>query len=573
MGLSLLILDQDHQVRWHPLAPGTIRIGRGRDNDLVLSGRGVSRHHARLMYIDGALAVEDLDSTYGTRVAGELIRSCKVGIGEAIDIGVFRLVTLPREAVSARAVGVAKPESGDFVPMETTELAAAGNRNSSRVVMGQAARVPEEEDVTDPGFAPFVGTSRALVSHVHLVDEWAQEALARVLRAGEQQTQHEDWGGTALSVLRDMARRLVSGRAVIRDLEQSLDDLAAVIPYDLAVVLEMTGDRAFEPIAVRYQGLLGDDIPLSRTVVVKAAREKAPVISENLASDPDFRATDSVHIRKVGALVALPMMLGEDVVGVLYVSRAAGATFSDQELKVAEVAASMGAAVVRQKRLRKQLDAEKRREAALDRIVDPELRDRVEGDRSLFSLEEKDCTILVARGLVRLDQVSMETAVSLFADLYGTIYDSVTTNGGHVVSAREGVVVALFGLREASRTDASWAATAGIDLMRRASLVLAPKWHHAVRLGVGLDSGRIWWGVLGIPGWAEQVCLGEAVDRARTLAGGLGEHVSLLSEATRGLLPTQGFDVRPVEGDESQAASLGAIYALVPSHGGEPLRS
>ncbi|MCD6497338.1 MAG: FHA domain-containing protein [Deltaproteobacteria bacterium] len=572
MGFSLLILDQDKNVRWHPLTPGTLRIGRGRDNDLVLSGRGVSRHHARLIFQDGILTAEDLDSTYGTRVSGELVRSCKVEVGESVDIGVFRIVLLPREAVSARSVGVEKPESGDFPPMETVELAVVGNKAASKVVMGQPTQVFEEEDVTDPGYASSLETSRALVNHVHFVDGWAQDALARVLRSGGQRAGGEDWSGRALSVLGDMARRLGSGRAVIRDLERSLDDLATVIPYDLAVVLEMTSDRAFEPIVVRYQGTRGDDIPLSRTVVVKAAREKAPVISENLASDPDFRATDSVHIKKVGALVALPMMLGEDVVGVLYISRAAGATFADQELKVAEVAASMGAAAVRQKRLRKQLDAEKRREVTLDRIVDPELRDRVEGQRPLFSLEEKECTVMVARGVVRFDQVSMDKVVSLFADLYGTIYDAVTTNGGHVVSVRNGTVVALFGLPGSSRTDAAWAATAGLDLMRRASRVIAPKWQHVVQLGVGLDTGRIWWGVLGIPGWAEQICLGETMDRAAALAGDFGGAGLFVSQATKEGLPGQGFDVTQVHVDDTRVASWGAIYSVASFQGGDRFR-
>ncbi|QHW00874.1 FHA domain-containing protein [Spirosoma endbachense] len=57
-----------------PPALRVIRIGKNKDNDLVLEKPGISRYHARLtLYTDFLAMLEDLDSTYGTEVDGRRI--------------------------------------------------------------------------------------------------------------------------------------------------------------------------------------------------------------------------------------------------------------------------------------------------------------------------------------------------------------------------------------------------------------------------------------------------------------------------------------------------------------------
>jgi hypothetical protein len=64
-----------------------VAIGR-QDTDLVVEDPEVSRRHAVLRHSDGSVIVEDLDSTNGTFVNGERIRSpIAVGPGDQIRIG------------------------------------------------------------------------------------------------------------------------------------------------------------------------------------------------------------------------------------------------------------------------------------------------------------------------------------------------------------------------------------------------------------------------------------------------------------------------------------------------------
>ncbi len=68
--------------------PGSF-IGRESDNDIRLTGEGVSRYHAKIeLADDGSWLVRDLNSSNGTKVNGEKIRpTVKLDSGDIISFG------------------------------------------------------------------------------------------------------------------------------------------------------------------------------------------------------------------------------------------------------------------------------------------------------------------------------------------------------------------------------------------------------------------------------------------------------------------------------------------------------
>ena len=73
----------------------TIRIGRGLDNELVVSDLSVSRHHAELRQLaDGRYEIVDLDSHNGTYVNGQPVSRVLLGPQDIVGVGhsTFRLV-------------------------------------------------------------------------------------------------------------------------------------------------------------------------------------------------------------------------------------------------------------------------------------------------------------------------------------------------------------------------------------------------------------------------------------------------------------------------------------------------
>ncbi|MEV0178839.1 FHA domain-containing protein [Streptomyces sp. NPDC050625] len=84
-----------------PLTGPVTTLGRGADNDVVLSDASVSRSHARIVRTESGFRVEDLDSFNGTAVAGVDLHggAAHLADGTELSVGDVRLLfEQPREA-------------------------------------------------------------------------------------------------------------------------------------------------------------------------------------------------------------------------------------------------------------------------------------------------------------------------------------------------------------------------------------------------------------------------------------------------------------------------------------------
>lgn len=75
-----------------PLAPGSIRIGRSRDNDVQLTNQSVHRHHAILQVSeDGAVSIQDLGTKNGVFVNGSRCNECALCVDDMVELGEVKL--------------------------------------------------------------------------------------------------------------------------------------------------------------------------------------------------------------------------------------------------------------------------------------------------------------------------------------------------------------------------------------------------------------------------------------------------------------------------------------------------
>lgn len=104
-----------------------IRIGKNKDNDLVLDKPGISRYHAQLtLYTDFLGLLEDLNSTYGTEVDGRRIvqkiitPSSVVVLGTVVPLDVkaiFSNVKSPSAKPAPNPVPLFQPSNGGAKPL------------------------------------------------------------------------------------------------------------------------------------------------------------------------------------------------------------------------------------------------------------------------------------------------------------------------------------------------------------------------------------------------------------------------------------------------------------------------
>ena len=119
-----------------------IRVGRVRDNDIVLPKGNVSKHHCRLLLQNGQLLVEDLGSTNGTYVNGRKIaEATSISTSDKVFVGDFAI----RVTGGVRA---AEPQLGSTPPPYAPSTAEAGSlstalpRRRPAASAAPAARLP-----------------------------------------------------------------------------------------------------------------------------------------------------------------------------------------------------------------------------------------------------------------------------------------------------------------------------------------------------------------------------------------------------------------------------------------------
>lgn len=76
--------DEVHELK---LGPGAISLGRHGDNDVSLTDKSVSGHHARIFTYFNTSYIEDLDSTNGTFLNDKKIHKHIIHAGDVIRLG------------------------------------------------------------------------------------------------------------------------------------------------------------------------------------------------------------------------------------------------------------------------------------------------------------------------------------------------------------------------------------------------------------------------------------------------------------------------------------------------------
>ena len=144
-----------------------IRVGRVRDNDIVLPKGNVSKHHCRLLLQSGQLVVEDMGSTNGTYVNGRKItEATSLGTTDKVFVGdfVIRVGSGARAAESPISLtpppySPSAPEAGSLssaLPRRPPPPSAAPcrNRRRSRRPKRAARRHARPRPNTAPRDAP-----------------------------------------------------------------------------------------------------------------------------------------------------------------------------------------------------------------------------------------------------------------------------------------------------------------------------------------------------------------------------------------------------------------------------------
>jgi hypothetical protein len=105
----------DTSGEYHPITAFPFVMGRGNECDLVLTGKGISRKHAEVVFQSGRFVVNDLDSLNGLKVNGYKVARVILEENDAIKLGEATLTftTAKQSSSASSSAGKAgSPKSG-----------------------------------------------------------------------------------------------------------------------------------------------------------------------------------------------------------------------------------------------------------------------------------------------------------------------------------------------------------------------------------------------------------------------------------------------------------------------------
>ncbi len=287
------------------LVRGESTLGRAEGCDVVLDDPRVSRRHARLLLEDGRLVVEDLGSPNGTVVNGLRVARQELSRGDVLVLGKHRL-----------RVETGGAPRGDVVkPVRVAELPKAMGRHAIYRALGLG-----DETLLDAG----PGAAVALLDKTRHYAVLHQLSLA--LRAA-----HTPKG--------------MLGRLVELVLEFTEGDRGFVVLAESGASTTGTGtEDDTEPpgapgdlrvAAVRGKG--PGTPTLSSTVARHVLSERCSVLSHDPGDDARFAASESLFLSETRALMAVPILLREQVLGALVVESGRPDAFSESDLDLLTV--------------------------------------------------------------------------------------------------------------------------------------------------------------------------------------------------------------------------------------------
>lgn len=294
---------------------GETTIGSAEGCGLRIQDPRVSPRHARITLEAGELVIQDLGSPHGTIVNGLRVAQQTLRTGDLLVFGKSRLrVTAPGEGPGAPAVSRESPT----VTRSALELLPPSLEGVGRRAFFDALGIGDDTLLAlgSPDAEALVARTR----HFAVLHE-----VSRSLRTAHSP---EEMLGRLLELVLE-----VSGgdRGFVVLVPDGGDDEGDTLPPGVVAQPSETGPRVA---AVRTRGSEAKEPPrLSNTVTQHVLHGRQSILTQDTADDSRFAGSRSLFLSRTRALMAVPILLRDEVLGALVVeSESQGFGEADLEL-------------------------------------------------------------------------------------------------------------------------------------------------------------------------------------------------------------------------------------------------
>jgi Nif-specific regulatory protein len=289
-------------------------IGRDPSNELSLLDSLVSRRHCVIRKEINGFRLTDLDSRNSTFVSGVPIRDRVLTPGDQIRVGNSVLI-------------FQDGKSGSGTEAPSLQLDATPVPGSATVILRKEEALYLQAPKPD-----------------------GLPATPRTVRD--------------LNLLLDFSRALNTVRGLTALQEKVLEAVLEIVPADqAAIMLTEDGTTEFSSIVGRSRNQAAKHpIHASKTILSQVLEENLAVLSNDLQSDENYKNAESILERSVHSVVAVPLEVRNQVLGVMYLDASSpGVRFDSNVLQLVATLGNITALAIDNARHLDQLGGENRR--------------------------------------------------------------------------------------------------------------------------------------------------------------------------------------------------------------------
>ncbi len=347
---KLVVCLESFGKRVIPLRQRRMSVGRGNDQDICLPDRKISSAHALLEPTPEGYRLRDLGSTNGTYVNGHLVE------------------------------GVQQLRSGDEVRFGNTRVLYTWDDADAIDWPGDW---PGEQGPDDR--ATGAGSDLAATSDPDIVREIAPQTVKFSVRDVERDLFASDESEVGLAGLQRKLQVLYRLTALTRGTAHGSDRL---LEEALTLLLEVSGaDRGafflqradqqspdgadLEGVAIRSRRGRAQAKGISKSILKQAVQSGEAILTRDAMQDQRFNANQSIFTNNIRSALAVPLLVGDETLGVLHLDkRSVRRPFDQEDLQLAVIVGQQVAAAVANARLFEQISrANEELQEARDEIL------------------------------------------------------------------------------------------------------------------------------------------------------------------------------------------------------------
>lgn len=518
----LVIESAGTEGRAFPIDEAGVTIGRSAELGVPVQHRSLSRQHARITFEKGDYVITDLQSKNGTFVNELPVTRVALRAGDVVRCGeiAFRytLERTPYQGIDR--INVPLPALTVFMP-ERAQAASSG----------RLLPVAQEDSGS-------ISTDRS------------RYKLQTLLRVGE---------------------LLAEPGQIDAVLDRILALTFETLPVDRAAILLVdTQTGQLEPTAVRSTKVLtaGEQV-WSRHIVDYVRKNSVAALFNDTRSDPRLAQAQSVMAQSICASMCVPLKPRSELIGVLYVDNISiPDRFGREDLDFLAGFANQAAMAIHNSRLARELERKAVLENNLIRFFPKAVSQRLmEAPASLNDAIDVEVTALFAdiSGFTTLSsRLTSREVFTLLNAYFPILAEAVFNHEGTLEKYIGDALLAVWGAPFRSPDDARRALAAAVQMQRglhELSVAWEARLGEPLRIHVGLHTGMVSAGNLGVESYLQYATIGDPVNLASRICNVAGPAEIVISAATRAALgdcrhPLDPLPAVPLKGHPTGAGQL-----------------